>query len=73
MGQGYKEAEGDEGAEGAQGSKGKVHEKKSKKKLTSVSFIYVCVGENVELLVFFPFFLHLPIISTFINIYKYLC
>ena len=28
MGQGYKEAEGDEGAEGAQGSKRKVHEKK---------------------------------------------
>ena len=40
MGQGYKEAEGDEGAEGAQGSKRKVHEKKFKKKLTSVSFIY---------------------------------
>ena len=33
-------------------TKGKVHEKKSKKKLTSVSFMYVCVAENVELLVF---------------------
>ena len=32
---------------------GKVHEKKSKKKLTSVSFMYVCVAENAELLVFF--------------------
>ena len=29
-----------------------MHEKKSKKKLTSVSFIYVCVAENAELLVF---------------------
>ena len=27
--------------------------KKSKKKLTSVSFMYVCVAENAELLVFF--------------------
>ena len=35
-------------------------EKKSKKKLTSVSFMYVCVAENVKLLVFFTFFLHLP-------------
>ena len=35
--------------------KGKVH-KKSKKKLTSVSFMYVCVAENVELLVFFLLF-----------------
>ena len=34
---------------------GKVH-KKSKKKLTSVSFMYVCVAENAELLVFFYFF-----------------
>ena len=34
--------------------------KKSKKKLTSVSFMYVCVAENAELLVFFYFFLHLP-------------
>ena len=56
MGQGYKEAEGDEGAQGAQGYKGKVHEKKSKKKLTSVSFMYVCVAENAELLVFFLLF-----------------
>ena len=39
---------------------GKVHRKKSKKKLTSVSFMYVCVAENAELLVFFTFFLHLP-------------
>ena len=30
--------------------------KKSKKKLTSVSFMYVCVAENAELLVFFYFF-----------------
>ena len=37
--------------------KGKVHEKKSKKKLiTSVSFMYVCVAENAELLVFFLLF-----------------
>ena len=36
--------------------KGKVHEKKVKKKLTSVSFMYVCVAENAELLVFFYFF-----------------
>ena len=35
-------------------------EKKVKKKLTSVSFMYVCVAENAELLVFFYFFLHLP-------------
>ena len=39
--------------------KGKV-QKKSKKKLTSVSFMYVCVAENTELLVFFTFFLHIP-------------
>ena len=26
------------------------------KKLTSVSFMYVCVAENGEMLVFFPFF-----------------
>ena len=31
-------------------------EKKVKKKLTSVSFMYVCVAENVELLVFFLLF-----------------
>ena len=36
--------------------KGKVHRKKSKKKLTSVSFMYVCVAENADLLVFFYFF-----------------
>ena len=29
-----------------------MQRKKSKKKLTSVSFMYVCVAENVELLVF---------------------
>ena len=41
--------------------KGKVHRKKVKKKLTSVSFIYVFVAENVELLVFFLlFFAHSP-------------
>ena len=34
---------------------GKV-QKKVKKKLTSVSFMYVCVAENAELLVFFYFF-----------------
>ena len=37
------------------GDKGKVHKKK-KKKLTSVSFMYVCVAENAELLVFLSFF-----------------
>ena len=31
-------------------------QKKSKKKLTSVSFMYVCVAENAELLVFFLLF-----------------
>ena len=30
--------------------------KKVKKKLTSVSFMYACVAENAELLVFFYFF-----------------
>ena len=34
--------------------------KEKVKKLTSVSFMYVCVAENAELLVFFYFFLHLP-------------
>ena len=34
---------------------GKV-QKKSKKKLTSVSFMYVCVAENANLLVFFLLF-----------------
>ena len=28
--------------------------KKNEKKLTSVSFMYVCVAENGEILVFFP-------------------
>ena len=37
-------------------SKGKVQKKKLKKKLTSVSFMYVCVAENGEMLVFFSFF-----------------
>ena len=35
--------------------KGKV-QKKRKKKLTSVSFMYVCVAGNGEMLVFFSFF-----------------
>ena len=34
--------------------------KSKKKKLTSVSFMYVCVAENVELLVFFTFFAPSP-------------
>ena len=34
---------------------GKV-QKKGKKKLISVSFMYVCVAGNGEMLVFFPFF-----------------
>jgi len=33
---------------------------KKVKQLTSVRFMYVCVTENAELLVFFYFFLHLP-------------
>ena len=37
-------------------AKRKVHKKKSKKKLTSVSFMYVCVAENAELLFFLTFF-----------------
>ena len=37
-------------------SRGKVRKKKLKKKLTSVSFMYVCVAENGEMLVFFVFF-----------------
>ena len=40
-------------------------EKKSKKKLTSVSFMYVCVAENVELLVFFTFLLRFAIFQNF--------
>ena len=35
------------------GTEGKVQNKKKVKKLTSVSFMYVCVAENAELLVFF--------------------
>ena len=31
-------------------------QKKLKQKLTSVSFMYVCVAENADLLVFFYFF-----------------
>ena len=34
---------------------GKVHKKKGKK-LTNVSFMYVCVAKNCEMLVFFPLF-----------------
>ena len=41
-------------------TRGKVHKKSKKKKLTSVIFMYVCVAENAELLVFFTFFLYLP-------------
>ena len=37
-------------------TKGKVQKKKLKKNLTSVSFMYVCVAENGEMLVFFSFF-----------------
>ena len=37
-------------------SQGKVQKKKIEKKLTSVSFMYVCVAENGEMLVFFSFF-----------------
>ena len=41
---------------------GKGAWKKSKKKLTIVSFMYVCVAENAELLVyFFTFFCTFPI------------
>ena len=36
-------------------TEGKVHEK-SKTKLKSVSFMYVCVAENGEVLFFFSFF-----------------
>ena len=37
--------------------KGKVQKKKiEEKKLTSVSFMYVCVAENGEMLVIFSFF-----------------
>ena len=36
--------------------KGKVPKKFSKKKITSVSFMYVCVAENGEMLVFSRFF-----------------
>ena len=39
------------------GSKGKVQNKKiEEKKLTNVSFMYVCVAGNGEMLVFFSFF-----------------
>ena len=40
--------------------KGKVHEKEEEKKLTSVSFMYVCVADNAELLFFFTFFAPSP-------------
>ena len=36
--------------------KGKVQKKKIEKKLTNVSFMYVCVAGNGDLLFFFPFF-----------------
>ena len=36
--------------------KGKVQKKKFEKKLTNVSFMYVCVAGNGEMLVFFSFF-----------------
>ena len=35
---------------------GKGAKKEIEKKLTSVSFMYVCVAENGEMLVFFAFF-----------------
>ena len=41
--------------------RGRCTKQKSKKKLTSVSFMYVCVAENAELLVFFTFFCTFPI------------
>ena len=38
-------------------SRGKMQKKEKEKKLTSVSFMYVCVAGNGEMLVFFlPFF-----------------
>ena len=37
-------------------AKGKVQKKKIEKKLTNVSFMYVCVAGNGEMLVFFSFF-----------------
>ena len=37
--------------------KGKVQKFFLKKKLTNVSFMYVCVAGNGEMLVFFSFFL----------------
>ena len=40
----------------AQLNLGKGAKKKLKKKLTSVSFMYVCVAENGEMLVFFLVF-----------------
>ena len=46
--------------------RGRCRKNKSKKKLTSVSFMYVCVAENAKLLVFFTFFiLHLPLSQVF--------
>ena len=36
--------------------KGAKKKKLKKKKLTSVSFMYVCVAENGEMLVFYSFF-----------------
>ena len=39
---------------------GEGAQKKEEKKVTSVSFMHVCVAENAELLGFFYFFLHFP-------------
>ena len=39
-----------------QGFLGKGAKKMFEKKITSVSFMYVCVAENGEMLVFFRFF-----------------
>ena len=41
---------------GGIGVRERCKKKKLKKKLTSVSFMYVCVAENGEMLVFFSFF-----------------
>ena len=38
------------------GDTGKVQKNKKEKKLTNVSFMYVCVAGNGEMLVYFSFF-----------------
>ena len=43
--------------------------KKSKKKLTSVSFMYVCVAENAEVLVFLAILHFSGTEGNFIDIY----